>query len=100
MQKPSKFGEGVQQFVLQGSVYCPGVLLLNLRVAFSDQSSRSLGSPWLHGRSWRPCTQLQSLFGEFAEGKTPAWRAPAVTAAGALSFHGRIGHAFIRGPLI
>lgn len=35
MQKSSKFVKGVQQFVLKGSVYCLGVLLLNLQVAFS-----------------------------------------------------------------
>ena len=28
--------KGVQRFVLEGSVYCLGVLLLNLQVAFSD----------------------------------------------------------------
>lgn len=36
MPKPSKFAKGVQQFVLKGSYHCLGVLLLNLRVAFSD----------------------------------------------------------------
>lgn len=36
MQKPSKFAKGVQQFVLKGSVYCLEILLLNLRIAFSD----------------------------------------------------------------
>lgn len=36
MQKPSKFAKGVQQLVLKGSIYCLAVLLLNLRVTFSD----------------------------------------------------------------